>query len=978
MGVMTSIALFVVSTAYQMHQQRKAKQAAKDAANRRPNIDPIDAGEAITVAGNIADLPIIYGRVKMGGVRVFQNVQNTFEAATSNADAVWNAGYDGYPDYTQTNRYNDEGYPKSNKDFDGVGGYLFENDMTADRRDFLFFQQSICVGPIEGVMYVEIDDKPVTHSSFAVNFNSDYVPGYTGSYGMVPYEDREYFERVGMHINEDACYIDMYGDRQCGGQAYECTSVKVYAPHEGCVKVLDPSRAGDYDPEASAGGSCNSGGQEYMWDCSGNVTKSEVLLNAKGLRVEVHNNGGINDMLTLNCKDRLTATFTDQAYANCVIKLNSKDPQFYNIPPLSFYMKGRKIRTFNAEGILLEDLTYSANPALCLLDYLLSPLGKGLTEAEVDFESFFNATKVCDTVVVENQKVGGKAWGDTRVRQLPLFECNIVASTTKTFRENINNILETMGNARLVWSLGKYKLILQYPTENSEIVVAEVVTDEMILMPSEFKISYPGLDTRLNFCSVSFKDADNNFKEATAYYPEIDNNIHTRGVGGITHEVPPAKLEELAEDDENDDDVDFLKTYGAWGGTEGQFLSESAIYLKEADTYTIKFSVSKCNSAGPNSKLTIYDSDRVSKGGLSKTHTPGIQSMDLALDVGVHFVSYQIRVSSAEKVAAISIEDSSGRIIWTTRDLSYQDIEVTQHSDTYYLELLEQDNNLKLSSEISMVGATDYQHALAKAKETLVKSREGYSIEFQYIIRGSIPEPGDYIQIESIALDLSGDYFLVDSIEIAANNVASVSCIYFDASHIAWSNPVDEVAPSTPVTTDYAPYGVVYDKTTDTLSWEIPAGAPATTYVVEYSIDGDPRVSSGSTSGNSLVVNLVGCGGVSFFVIPADSGTEVASGSNPLRVLCPGEEDLYITASNNFFYINVLGWGNPRCITLTANYEGTATGDVAWTFNGITIPDEVTDTLVVLPSFEAEYLIYTATIGSVTASIEIRTIISWG
>ncbi len=52
---------------------------------------------------------------------------------------------------------------------------------------------------------------------------------------------------------------------------------------------------------------------------------------------------------------------------------------------------------------------------------------------------------------------------------LPLFECNVVISPESSIRDNIETILETMNGAELVWSDGKYKLICYYPANEAAI-----------------------------------------------------------------------------------------------------------------------------------------------------------------------------------------------------------------------------------------------------------------------------------------------------------------------------------------------------------------------------------------------------------------------------------------------------------------------------------------------------------------------------
>lgn len=205
----------------------------------------------------------------------------------------------------------------------------------------------------------------------------------------------------------------------------------------------------------------------------------------KSIYSECHTNGGVSSNVSKNFSDRVNAYFTGVAYTNIFVKADRDNPR--DIPKLAFYIEGRKIREITRSGTspnytysVTPTRIYSTNPALCLLDYLLEDLAdpvlnistKSLSISEIDLESFYNAAQVCNKIVQQNVRVGGKIWQPTNgfrsvtQRNLPLYECNLIIDTSKPIRDNIEDILNTMGDARLVWSLGKYKLLLQYPTQS--------------------------------------------------------------------------------------------------------------------------------------------------------------------------------------------------------------------------------------------------------------------------------------------------------------------------------------------------------------------------------------------------------------------------------------------------------------------------------------------------------------------------------
>lgn len=104
------------------------------------------------------------------------------------------------------------------------------------------------------------------------------------------------------------------------------------------------------------------------------------------------------------------------------------------------------------------------------------------------------------------------------VRDLPLYECNLSIDPETPIRDNIENILETMSGAELVWSDGKYKLLLQYPSNDNEVIVADSITDDDIVRES-FSIKWPSSSERLNFCTIKFSNEALNFKDDTISWP---------------------------------------------------------------------------------------------------------------------------------------------------------------------------------------------------------------------------------------------------------------------------------------------------------------------------------------------------------------------------------------------------------------------------------------------------------------------------
>ncbi len=330
-----SAVITAASTIYQITQAKKARAKARAAAEARKGFETVTETEVVS-------LPIIYGRAKVGGVRVWAQTASTLN--------------DMLPTI---------------QDVDTIGNGL-NGTQTGSKNEYLLIQQAICLGPIHKFYDFVID----------------------GNY----------------HYNDS---------------------------------------------------------------------------NYKHIHAECHGNGGINSNVTKNFAERSSALFTGVAYSNIFTKIDRDNPA--EIPNVSFFIEGRKVRSITRSGsvnnysyAINSSRTYSNNPALCLLDYLLEDTSsfvlntstKALDISEIDLESFYNASLVCDRIVQQNVLVGGKIWRPTNEirnvsrRNIPLYECNIILDTSKPIRENIESILSTMGDARLIWSNGKYKLSLQYPGAN--------------------------------------------------------------------------------------------------------------------------------------------------------------------------------------------------------------------------------------------------------------------------------------------------------------------------------------------------------------------------------------------------------------------------------------------------------------------------------------------------------------------------------
>ena len=269
--------------------------------------------------------------------------------------------------------------------------------------------------------------------------------------------------------------------------------------------------------------------------------------------------------------------FTGLAHATCAFHLNRDDYNYNGIPNLTFFVKGRKVRpVIESSGTYsLGAYIYSNNPAWCLLDYLLGDHGRNIDVSEIDLESFYNAGTICNTTKMTGVTVAGTVNGEYPIeayntfsdfpdvtsddtnedtyykaldtgnfytftqtgteenpngsyssatlgtRNIPLYECNISLDSEATVRDNIESILNTMPLAVMTWtSDGKYKLQLEYPSNQTELEALTVKTlnNDNVIRDS-VDLQWSSASERFNSVTVTFLNEHENFKEDSKTWP---------------------------------------------------------------------------------------------------------------------------------------------------------------------------------------------------------------------------------------------------------------------------------------------------------------------------------------------------------------------------------------------------------------------------------------------------------------------------
>ena len=136
--------------------------------------------------------------------------------------------------------------------------------------------------------------------------------------------------------------------------------------------------------------------------------------------------------------------------AYLALKFKWNQDVFGGIPNVQAKIKGKKVVTLDA-SLNESSETFSTNPAFCLLDYLRNErYGKGIATANIDLQSFRDASQVCVTQVTPFS--GGS--------DINIFDINAVLDTSKKVIDNVREIVKgTRGY--LPYVQGKYKLIIE-------------------------------------------------------------------------------------------------------------------------------------------------------------------------------------------------------------------------------------------------------------------------------------------------------------------------------------------------------------------------------------------------------------------------------------------------------------------------------------------------------------------------------------
>jgi hypothetical protein len=175
-----------------------------------------------------------------------------------------------------------------------------------------------------------------------------------------------------------------------------------------------------------------------------------------------------------------------------------------------FAYENQKITSITSVSYSSQSPAYSSNPAWCLLDYLTNTTyGKGIDVADIDLQSFYNASQTAETQVTPY------SGGD----DINLFDCNAYIDTSKKLIENVKVLIQGM-RGFLPYTQGKYKLIIETTG------TASVTLNENNIIGG-LKISSEKKNEKYNRVLVDYVSPDHDYQNNTITYPETDAEHQT-------------------------------------------------------------------------------------------------------------------------------------------------------------------------------------------------------------------------------------------------------------------------------------------------------------------------------------------------------------------------------------------------------------------------------------------------------------------
>jgi hypothetical protein len=231
------------------------------------------------------------------------------------------------------------------------------------------------------------------------------------------------------------------------------------------------------------------------------------------------------------------------AWSWCRFYYKPDDPEFQGEPNITAEIQGLKVwdpRThINSPSVK----SWSDNPALCLLDYLLADYGRALSLNDVDVSSFIAAANSCDTLVdlpdeptaaaatpffynsmtgaIVTIPAGGFFPGYRNgqpATSRKRYTANIVLESDNSTIDNCQEILKTMKGS-LPFINGKYRLMM----EEEGVSVMSFDNDNIL---GGVNLGWADRSKRLNRATIKFPNENKGYQDDTVSWPPAGSPLH--------------------------------------------------------------------------------------------------------------------------------------------------------------------------------------------------------------------------------------------------------------------------------------------------------------------------------------------------------------------------------------------------------------------------------------------------------------------
>jgi hypothetical protein len=225
------------------------------------------------------------------------------------------------------------------------------------------------------------------------------------------------------------------------------------------------------------------------------------------IRVEPHyGTDGQSASTLLSTLTNWTANHKLSGLCYLAIRFKWNQDAFTGVPKVQAKIQGKKVKTYNA-SLVEQSASYQTNPAWCLLDYLTNTrYGKGLTTSEIDLQSFYDASLVCETQVTPYS--GGS--------DINIFDTNTALDTSRNIIDNVRELIKGC-RGYLPYSSGKYSLVIE-TTGTASITLTE---DDII---GGYSLTTPDKNEKYNRVIVGFVNPDRNYQVDEVQFPPIDDS----------------------------------------------------------------------------------------------------------------------------------------------------------------------------------------------------------------------------------------------------------------------------------------------------------------------------------------------------------------------------------------------------------------------------------------------------------------------